>query len=75
MQIISDKDIFYLYFRTNEFTLNYTSIIFSLVFALDKCTEALSATSKESGVEANMEKSKYMFISHYQNNGKIIAQR
>jgi hypothetical protein len=40
-----------------------------LEFALEKYRAALSATIKESGVEANMEKSKYTFISHYQNNG------
>jgi hypothetical protein len=46
-----------------------------LEFALEKYTEALSATSKNSGVEVNVEKSKYMFISHNQNNGKNYNTR
>jgi hypothetical protein len=38
--------------------------------AINKNTQTLIDTSKEIGLEVNVEKTKYMLVSHYQNAGQ-----
>jgi hypothetical protein len=42
---------------------------------IQKNTEALLDARKEVGLEVNIEKTKYTFMSHYQTIGKIIIYR
>jgi hypothetical protein len=45
------------------------SLVGDIIDTIKKNTEISTDASKEAGLEANMEKTKYMFLSYYQNAG------